>query len=36
MTGGVALAAIVGLGVLAAFTAVFFGLATWALARRLV
>jgi len=35
MTGGSPVAAIVDLGVLAAFTALFFGLATWALARRL-
>jgi type IV secretory pathway TrbD component len=35
MTGGLPLTAIVDLGVLVAFTAAFFGLATWALARRL-
>jgi hypothetical protein len=35
MTGGSPLTAIVDLGVLAAFTAAFFGLAAWALARRL-
>jgi ABC-2 type transport system permease protein len=35
MTGGSSTTAIVALGILAAFTATFFGLATWALARRL-
>jgi ABC-2 type transport system permease protein len=35
MTGGSPVTAIVDLVVLAAFTAVFFGLAIWALARRL-
>jgi len=35
MTGGSSLTAVVDLGVLAAFTTAFFGLATWALARRL-
>lgn len=35
MTGGSLLTAIIDLGVLTTFTAVFFGLATWVLARRL-
>jgi ABC-2 type transport system permease protein len=35
MTGGSSTTAIVALGILGAFTAAFFGLATWALARRL-
>jgi ABC-2 type transport system permease protein len=35
MTGGSPVTSIVDLGVLAAFTALFFGLATWSLARRL-
>jgi ABC-2 type transport system permease protein len=35
MTGGPSVVAIVDLCILAAFTAVFFGVATWALARRL-